>query len=174
MPPRFVKPTDVPESRESLVDFLWRFFIAARRPAMRQIADVIQSWDDDKRNGTANHETIRRTLRGEAVGAWLTVEVIFLALCELADVAPDDADDVEDSRWEEPVSHIEMLRRYWNQAVDGGAPMPERLKTRKERAEELAAAQAQQEAVKQRANDDPWGSAPPRGSGGGFSDAPPF
>ncbi len=170
MPPRLIKPPDVPESREKLVDLLWRFFIAAKRPAMRQIAEVIQAWDDDKRNGSANHETIRRTLRGEAVGAWQTVEVIFLALCELADVDPYDADDVED-RWDESVPHLELLHRYWNQAVDGGAPMPERLKTRKERAEEQAAAQKRAAAARQRQHDDPWGSAPPRG---GFSDEPPF
>jgi hypothetical protein len=104
---------------------------------MRQIADAIQAMDEDKRAGTANHETIRRTLRGEAVGAWQTVEVIFLALCELADVDPNDADDVEDNR-DTPVPHIESLQRAWNHAVDE-APMPDRPKTRKERADEAAA-----------------------------------
>lgn len=174
MPRRLVKPTDVPKSQQALVDFLWRFFIAARRPAMRKIADAIQRMPDDERDGSANHETIRRILRAEHVGAWQTVEVIFRALCELADVDPNDADDVEDSRWDQPAPHIERLHQCWNEAVDNGAPMPERLKTRTERAEELAAARAKVEAAKQRPYNDPWGSAPPRGSGGGFSDEPPF
>lgn len=85
----------------------------------------------------ANHEMIRRTLRGEAVGAWQTVEVIFLALCELADVDPNDADDVEDN-WDTPVPHIESLQRAWNHAVDEAA--------------------AREHRATQRSG--PWGSAP--------------
>jgi hypothetical protein len=96
--------------------------------------------------------------------------VIFLALCELADVDPHDANDVEDSRWDQPEPHLKRLQRYWNHAVDG-APMPERPKTRKERAEELAAEQERAAAARQRQADNPWGSAPPRS---GFSDEPPF
>lgn len=167
MPRRLTKPADVPRSREALVDVLWRFYIAANRPSMRQIADAIQAMDEDKRAGTANHETIRRTLRGEAVGAWQTVEVIFLALCELADVDPNDADDVEDN-WDTPVLHIESLQRAWNHAVDE-APMPDRPKTRKERADEAA---AREYTATQRGG--PWGSAPASGAGGGFQDEPPF
>ena len=138
MPRRLTKPPDVPESRQPLVDMLWRFFVAARRPSMRRIAEAIEALDDDQRNGTANHETIRRTLQGQSVGAWETVEVIFLALCELADVDPNDKEGDEGDRWSAPIAHIEDFRRRWNEAVDL-APMPDLPRTRAERAEQEAA-----------------------------------
>lgn len=88
MPPRLTKPASVPDERKNLVDLLWRFYVAAQRPTTRRIAETIEARED--RRGSANHETVRRTLRGEALGAWWTVEVIFLALCEIADVDPHD------------------------------------------------------------------------------------
>ncbi|WP_439659172.1 hypothetical protein ACSHWB_43465 [Lentzea sp. HUAS TT2] len=164
MPPRLTKPTTVPEAREPLIDLLWRFYRAAQRPPIRRIAQVIEELPEEKRNGSANHETIRRTLRGEQIGAYQTVEVIFLALCELADVDPQDADDVDD-QWSQPDPYLEQLQRYWNQAIDEESAhhyVPP--KTRSERELRQIAAKLQQ--------DDPWGSAPPRG--GGFADEPPF
>jgi hypothetical protein len=144
MPPRLMKPTNVPEERKNLVDLLWRFYVAAQRPTTRRIAETIEAWED--RRGSANHETVRRTLRGEAVGAWWTVEVIFLALCEIADVDPHDieVDEYYDRFNPPPVSHLEQCRRYWNEAVDG-APMPDIPRTRKERDEQEAAAKAEAE-----------------------------
>ncbi|WP_418153393.1 hypothetical protein [Actinoalloteichus caeruleus] len=165
MPPRLTKPTNVPASRQPLVDLLWRFYVAARRPTTRRIAEVIEAWDDDRRTGTANHETVRRTLRGEQIGAWQTVEVIFLALCQLADVDPNDADDPdENDRWSPPPgTHIELLHQYWNQAVDD-SPMPDVPKTRKERAEQAALEQARPAAL--------WDSAPSGASS--YPDEAPF
>lgn len=143
MPPRLTKPASMPPERKKLVDLLWRFYVAARRPTTRRIAETIEGWED--RRGSANHETVRRTLRGEAVGAWWTVEVIFLALCEIADVDPHDIEDEGyDGYGSPPVSHLEECRRYWNEAVDG-APMPDIPRTRKERDEQVAAAKAQAE-----------------------------
>lgn len=143
MPPRLTKPASVPEERKNLVDLLWRFYVAAQRPTTRRIAETIEARED--RRGSANHETVRRTLRGEAVGAWWTVEVIFLALCEIADVDPHDIEYDEEyyDRFNPPpVSHHEQCRRYWNEAVDG-APMPDIPRTRKERDEQEAAAKAE-------------------------------
>ncbi len=157
MPPRLTKPTNVPASRQSFVDMLWRFYVAARRPPTRQIAETIQAWDDDQRRGSANHETIRRALRGESVGAWHTVEMIFLALCEIADVDPEDIEDDGD-RWSPPMTHLEQFHRCWNEAVDE-APMPDIPRTRTERAQqqaaELAAAQARASVR------DPWATDEP-------------
>ncbi len=136
MPPRLTRPTNVIKSRQPFVDMLWRFYIAAGRPPTRKVAATIEEWEE--RNGSANHETIRRTLRGETVGVWLTAEVIFLALCEMADVDPHDVeiDDDYDGRFSPPpVSHLEQFRRYWNEAVDG-MPMPTIPRTRKERDEQ--------------------------------------
>lgn len=142
MPPRLTRPAIVPKERENLVHLLWRFYIAAQRPTTRRIAETIEARED--RRGSANHETVRRTLRGEAVGAWLTVEVIFLALCEIADIDPHDIEHDEhyDRFSPPPVSHHEQCRRYWNEAVDG-APMPDIPRTRKERDEQEAAAKAE-------------------------------
>jgi hypothetical protein len=161
MPPRLTKPAGVPPERKNLVDLLWRFYVAAQRPTMRRIAETIEAWED--RRGSANHETVRRTLRGEAVGAWWTVEVIFLALCEIADVDPHDfEDDDYDGRFgSPPVSHLEQCHRYWNEAVDG-APMPAIPRTRRERDEQEAAAKAE---VENRAA--AWRSS-------NFDDEPPF
>lgn len=144
MPRRLTKPTNVPEARQPLVDMLWRFFVAAGRPSMRRIAEAIEELDDDQRNGTANHETIRRTLQGQSVGAWLTAEVIFLALCELADVDPTDEEGDDGDRWNPPTAHIEEFRRRWNAAVDL-APMPDLPRTRAERAAQETAERAKKQ-----------------------------
>ncbi|MEU8003203.1 hypothetical protein AB0B66_18760 [Catellatospora sp. NPDC049111] len=153
-------------------DALWRFYVAAGRPSTRKVAETIQSWDEERRTGSANHETVRRALKDEAVGAWLTVEVIFLALCELADVDPDDSDD--DDGWRDKYTHRENFHRYWHEAVDE-APMPHIPKTRGERAAERAAAEAQRARVNGYRSDDPWATAGSAGgSGGNFDDEPPF
>lgn len=63
MPRRLSKPTDLPSDHERLIDMLWRFYAAADDPSTRRIAEAIEELDDDQRKGTANPETIRRTLR---------------------------------------------------------------------------------------------------------------
>ncbi|WP_436493205.1 hypothetical protein [Actinokineospora sp. HUAS TT18] len=165
MPPRLTKPQDLPEARQAMVDILWRFYVWADRPSAQKIAKAIQDLPEQERNGTANHETVRLTLRGDALGAWQTVEVIFLGLCELADIDPED-EEGGDNRWDPPTSYREQLRRAWHRAVDGDY-MPDKPRTRTERARE--AAQRAKERVTQ--TDDPWGTAPPTG---GFNDKPPF
>lgn len=169
MPPRLMKPTQVPESRQPLVDALWRFYVAADRPTTRRIADAIEALRENQRNGTANHETVRRTLRGEAVGSWQTVEVIFLALCELADVDPYDIEDDENDRWNEPQAHLENIRHAWHRAVDD-APMPAIPRTRAQRDADEAAKRLQQQSEQQRQEE----LARKFGSAGPFDDEPPF
>ena len=134
MPLRFTKAADVPQGRERLVDHLWRFYPAAGRPPMRTIATAIEALDEDSRNATANHETIRRLLRGDAVGNWLTVELVFETLCAMADVDPDYIEPDDDGPWNsQPKSHRDELREAWHLAVDGQfAPVLPRTRAERE------------------------------------------
>jgi len=152
MPRRLAKPTDVPEWRRPFIDMLWRFFIAADRPSTQRVTETIEALDDDQRRGTANRETIRRHLRAESIGSWGTVEVIFLALCKMADIDPHDEEGDEGDRWNPPVAHIEKFHRYWNEAVDQ-SPMLDLPRTQTERAKQEAKAA-------ERAAQNPWDEVP--------------
>ncbi|MCC3328236.1 hypothetical protein [Nocardia abscessus] len=162
MPPRLSKPTDVPDDYEPLIEMLWRFYIAASEPPMRKVAQVVAGLDDDERTGTANHETIRRTLRATNLPQQQTVEVIFLALCELANVDPDDVDRNYGDRWEPNRTHRQQLRLLYRLARYG--TVTDLPRTRDEKARQEAEAEAE------RARSDPWGS-PPASS---RNDEPPF
>jgi hypothetical protein len=102
---------------------------------LRTVAAKIAA--DDDRRASANHETIRRLLRGETVGSWLTVELIFETLCEIADVDPDDVEP-DDGQWRsQPDSHRDELRGAWHLAVDGEfAPALPRTRSEREAQEE--------------------------------------
>ncbi|WP_280498260.1 hypothetical protein [Nocardia farcinica] len=165
MPPRLYKPTDVPEDYEQLIDMLWRFYIAADEPPVRKIARAIEELPDDQRRGTANHETIRRTLRALTLPQWETVEVIFLALCQIADVDPDDIDNGYRD------SHRDLLHWCYRLARYGEvAALP---RTREEKARQEAEAEAKRR--RKAALDDPWGSPPSAGAFGRRpDDEPPF
>ncbi len=171
MPPRLSKPTEVPQDHELLIDMLWRFYVVADGPSTRRIAQVIATQDDDSRAGTANHETVRRTLRAAYLPEWQTVEVIFLALCQIADVDPDDDDDSDyynDDRWDTRRTHREELRRRYRLArFRTGQELP---RTREEKTRQEAEREHEQRSIP--AND-PWGPAPVPGSGR-LSDEPPF
>lgn len=172
MPPRLSPPTDVPEDSTYLVNMLWRFYIAAGDPPMRKIARAIEELPEDQRKGTANHETIRRTLLAKTLPQWETVEVIFLALCQMANVDPDDVEPDDDGdRWGPPTQpHREELRWRYRKARYGEVtPLP---RTRDAKARQEAAERA--ERARQ---SDPWGKAPARGSFGASSaddEPPPF
>jgi hypothetical protein len=155
MPVRLTKPTEVRDDHQPLVDMLWRFYVAANAPSMRKIAQVIASQDD--RAGTANHETVRRTLRADQVPEWQTVEVIFLALCQIADVDPDDEDDLSDYDQydEERGTHRDALRKRYRLAKYGVVehlPRTREMKARQENAKR---------AERSSPLHDPWGSGPP-------------
>ncbi|MGW0006093.1 hypothetical protein ACWDT6_19915 [Nocardia grenadensis] len=166
----------MPKNHAGLIDMLWRFYIAADLPPMRKIARVIEELDDDQRRGTANHETVRRTLRAVTLPQWETVEVIFLALCQIADVDPDDTEPDEDEYrgrdWEPPRPHrAELHWRYRFARFGEVATLP---RTRQDKARQEAEAAA--EAARRSREADPWGSAPPPGSFGGrrADEEPPF
>ncbi|MGY4103773.1 hypothetical protein ACW2Q0_30075, partial [Nocardia sp. R16R-3T] len=178
-PPRLSRPTDVPEDSGMLIDMLWRFYIAADAPPVREIARVIKGLPEDQQKGTANPETVRRTLIAKALPQWETVEVIFLALCQIANVDPDDVEPDEDrDQWDPPPqSHrAELHQRYRKARYGKVTPLP---RTRADRARLEAEAEAEMEAYRRGrqgfGGSDPWGSAP--GSFGGSSDnddEPPF
>lgn len=171
MPRRLTKPSEVASDHRPLIDMLWRFYMAANSPSMKKVADTVTGLDDDQRAGTANHETVRRTLGGLALPQWQTVEVIFLALCQIANVDPDDDDDGDSDmfdRWDEQRTHRDRLQRFYQLARHG--TMEDLPRTR---AEKIAQQRAERERRLQPA-DDPWGTAPPAGSGSRFSDEPPF
>ncbi|MFF0528432.1 hypothetical protein ACFYT3_08575 [Nocardia amikacinitolerans] len=186
MPPRLSRPTDVPKNHVGLIDMLWRFYIAAGDPPMRKIARAIEELDDDQRIGTANHETIRRTLSAKTLPQRETVEVIFLALCQIANVDPDDIEPGEEddnpgfNDWEPTRSHREELHRCYRMARYGSVTALPRTRDMKARQE--AEAQAAAEADRARrtgrrapasdpwSDDDPWGRAP----ASAHTEEPPF
>ncbi|EME59103.1 hypothetical protein H074_16938 [Amycolatopsis decaplanina DSM 44594] len=148
-----------------MIDQLWNFYVAADGPPIRRIAEAIEELDDEQRKGSANHETVRRTLSALALPQWQTVEVLFLALCRIANVDPDD--EAESYGYEDPGTHRQELRDAYRLARFGhrhGLP-----RTRTEKAQQEHEANARRQGTPA---DDPWTSAPPRG--GGFADEPPF
>lgn len=148
MPPRLSRPTDVPEDSAALIDMLWRFYVVADAPPMRTIARTIEQLPEDQRKGTANHETVRRTLTAKALPQWETVEVIFLALCQIANVDPDDVEpDDERDRWDPPPqSHrAELHQRYRKARYGEVTSLP---RTRADRARQEAEAEAEAEAYR--------------------------
>lgn len=86
--------------------------------------------------------------------------MIFLALCQIADVDADDVEPDEDdnsgyNRWDQepPRSHRENLRRYYLLAKHGSVltlPRTRQVKARQE-AEERAEQEARHRALKSRA-----------------------
>src|SRR5437763_1984985 len=86
-------------SRRDLVEELFLHYREAGRPTLR----AISAWIDQKNaneetelGASASIETIRRVMTGVVVPRnWKTVEVIFLALCGIAERDP------EQDRWDD-------------------------------------------------------------------------
>jgi hypothetical protein len=97
-------------------DFLEQLFVlfrAARRPTLREISDAILRRHNLR--GTASAETIRRMLHGKVPSHWTTVEAVMVALCDLADIDPDERRSSEewgDHTWRE------RIESSWHQALD--------------------------------------------------------
>jgi hypothetical protein len=73
--------------------------------------------------GTASKETIRKTLRGQTVPQrWENAQALFLVLCELAKIRPDEPRDDVDP-WGTP-THEEHYRHLWNAALDEAGQPP--------------------------------------------------
>ncbi|WP_434439656.1 hypothetical protein [Lentzea sp. E54] len=97
--------------RRDLVKLLFFYYREAGRPTLRRISAWIDEHADELA-GTASKETVRRMLTGKTVPAqWETAHTVFLALCNLAGVDPDDETQRYDSNRAE-------FKDHWNQAID--------------------------------------------------------
>jgi hypothetical protein len=66
---------------------------------------------------TRSTSTRRKTLRGETVPQrWENAEALFLVLCEMAEVDPEDSTDTDP--WGNSPTHKEQYRYLWNEALD--------------------------------------------------------
>ncbi|MEZ7132688.1 hypothetical protein ACBR40_45760 [Nonomuraea sp. AD125B] len=147
---------------------LHHMYRQAGRPVLRAIVAQADRMDLE---GTASQETIRRVLKGLTVPErWSTMWAIYAPLCALADIDPDDVYEEDSNGYDGPyrITHREELQRRWNATVDGDdLPIPSRTKYVPPRGGFAPAPQ-----------DDPWASATPASSqggfGGGLSDGPPF
>lgn len=171
---RLSLPSNVPDEHEPLIKMLWRFYAVADAPSMRKIAEVIASQDEETRKASANHETVRRTLMAINLPEWQTVEVIFLALCQIGEVDPDDDDDDDDfNRWgksqDQPETHRDRLHQCYRLAKFG--IMESLPRTRYEKARQQVAAR-ERALLRDASADDPWATAPSVGQS--FAEEPPF
>lgn len=96
------------------VELLFYFFRLARRPALREISDLIKK--NSELRGTASTETIRRMLHGATVPAhWETVEAVAVVLCQMARI------NLDNSEWEWEGTDgppLEQVERLWHRALD--------------------------------------------------------
>lgn len=142
--PRFIQmPTEgaLPRgARRDFVSELHNHYRAANRPALRLISEraSILAARNEKLAGTASRETIRRMLEGLSLPTWATVEVVFLALCDIAGRDPNEQCDDSYESW----TYRDNLSRAWNDAVDEPLSQPR----------------------KKQDDDDPWAT----GSNGGW------
>jgi hypothetical protein len=106
-----------PGARRDFVENLFRYLKVADRPTLREISARINERDDLP--GDASTETVRRMLRGETVLVrWNNAVSVFLVLCELAAVNPDDDHWDSDDGWGQGPTHMQVYRAYWNAALD--------------------------------------------------------
>lgn len=153
---RMPEERDLPRgAMRDFVEVVHYHYRAAHRPPLRKISNrVVELVEHSKRSdgrldGTASKETIRRMLLGKVLPQWSTVEVVYLALCDLAGEDPNASH--HDGGY--GYTYRDEISRAWNDAID---EPPNR----------------QIPAVPE---DDPWATGSQRsGWGGGYPDEPPF
>lgn len=155
----------------NFVELLFDYREIANYPKLKEISEQVESLPESERNGTASRETIRRMFHGSVPSEWHTVEVVFLALCRLANVDPDRRvkytywDGEERSDVEVDTDRRSQMREVWSAALYGrpvGTALFQGVDFDYEEPEPPQRSTGF-------APDDPWA----RG-GGGFSDDPPF
>ncbi|MGA5207954.1 hypothetical protein [Streptomyces variegatus] len=167
MPRTLLMPSEdeLPDGpRRKFVEELHLYFRAAGRPDLTRILAVIDADRADPHGdlpegpGPISRETVRRLLKGKTNSTWKKVELVFEALCRIANRDPEadrwaDTYDVDEKQ-----SQRAWLCELWSNSVDevriSAAPLPA------PRIENPAAAQ----------NQGGWGRLP----SGGYSDEPPF
>ena len=135
MPPSIRMPseTELPAGPvREFVAILFDLYREAHRPTLRQISSVIRRLDLP---GTASTETIRKMLRGTTVPRWPTVEVVLLALCEIAETHPDQ-EFPDQAAWNTS-SRQQVVANLWDRAQDEpDVRYPEDLEPRRGLADE--------------------------------------
>jgi hypothetical protein len=152
---------ELPEGpRRAFVTELRRYYRAAGRPSLRKISQAIERDPDPRLHEvTASAETIRRMITGKVLAVDRDrVQAVFLALCEMAEIGPDDPNYSDYGGYGEPESNWHCVRRLWDIALEEEAdapplpePVPEPAPT-----------------ASTRVSPDPWSSDQP------YSDEPPF
>jgi hypothetical protein len=150
--------------RRKFTEELHLYFRAAGRPDLARILAVIDADRADPHGhlpegpGPISRETVRRLLKGQTRSTWKKVELVFEALCSIANRDPEadrwaDAYDVDEKQ-----SQRAWLCELWSNAVDevqiSAAPLP--------------APRIEKPATRQ--NQGGWGDV----QRGGYSDEPPF
>ncbi len=102
-------------------ELLFWLYRQAHRPALRDVSGAIRRNDD--LHGTASPETIRRMLLGTTVPVrWAIVEAVYLTLCDLAGLEPDDAGPEPDNPdpWDAdpPPSIHKLVENAWHEVLD--------------------------------------------------------
>jgi len=129
------------------VEVLFWLFNEAHRPTLREISREIER---SNLRATASPETIRRMLQGRTLPRWPILEAVFIALCNIADVEPNEYFDRDDDS-----TRREILEFRWHEALDS----PNGRDRQPARTGGFAA-------------DDPWGTA--GSDGDNLSDEAPF
>jgi hypothetical protein len=119
---RFPSEAELPPGAvRDFAELLFWLFRRAHRPALRDVSEAIRRNDD--LHGTASPETVRRMLLGTTVPArWAIVEAVYLTLCDLAGLEPDDAGPEPDNPdpWDRdpPPSIHERVENAWHRVLD--------------------------------------------------------
>jgi hypothetical protein len=110
---RMLSESELPRGpRRDFAEQMFSLFREAHRPRLEAIKNAIP----EDAPATASAETIRRILRGISVPArWDTVNVVLVALCELAGVDPDAN---LGGRYDDDMSRRQLVEHAWHTALD--------------------------------------------------------
>jgi hypothetical protein len=151
------------------VELLFDYHHVAHHPTLEEVCDQIDKRPDEERSGTASRETVRRMFHGHAPRHWQTVEVVFVALCQLADVDPDRKVKYYDEQQDEHVvtDRRSQMHDAWSAALYGRPIGKSLFRGVNFDYEEPEPAPPTRNGYQPA--DDPWATGR-----GGFSDDPPF
>jgi hypothetical protein len=123
---RFPSEAELPPGAvRDFAELLFWLFCKAHRPALRDISEKIRR--NEYLHGTASPETVRRMLLGITVPVrWAIVEAVYLTLCEIAELEPDDGGPDSDNKdpWgaDPPPSIRSLVEDAWHKVLDDPHP----------------------------------------------------
>jgi hypothetical protein len=166
--PKLLRMPDTAALPEGLVrdfvELLFDYHQIARHPTLDEVCAQINERPEDERLGTASRETVRRMFHGHVPRHWQTVEVVFVALCQLAGADPDRKVKYWDDRYDANVEtdRRSQMQEVWNAALYGRPTGRSLFRGVDFDYEEPEPTPSTRHPV-----DDPWAT-------GGFGDNPPF